>query len=264
MKITIDAAKCRCKEIKLCTCVCPYGFIWELGEKKFPRVNQDLAHYCIACGHCESICPSSAIKVENITELPTGYDKKNKIPAEDIKLFLKTRRSVRTFKDTPIPRKELEDLLNIARWIPTASNKQQVKWMVINSKEKIKQISSLTIDFIKNSKMAKELVERFDQGDDIVLRNAPHLIIALGEKDYFWGSAEAGIALTYLELYAHAKRLGTCWAGYFTRAATGYQPLTDYLDLPENYAVCGGIMIGYPVFRLHSIPFRNQLDVVWR
>jgi len=91
-----------------------------------------------------------------------------------------------------------------------------------------------------------------------------HLIIALGENDYFWGRAEAGIALTYIELYAHAKRLGTCWAGYFTRTAASYQPLIDYLDLPENYSVCGAIMIGYPVFRLHSIPYRNQPDVVWR
>ncbi|MBU1343866.1 MAG: nitroreductase family protein [Proteobacteria bacterium] len=264
MIVTIDTKKCRCKETKLCASVCPYGFIWDLDENNYPRVKQALENYCIACGHCESICPTDAIKVGTLATPPFRYDKKIKIPAEHVELLLKTRRSVRTFKNTPLPRVELEDLLDIVRWIPTASNKQQVKWMVIDSKEKVQQISQLTIDFIKQSNMAKEIVEYYELGDDIILRNAPHLIIALGEKEYFWGSAEAGIALTYLELYAHAKGLGTCWAGFFTRAATLYQPLIEYLDLPHNHSVCGAIMLGHPVFKLHSIPFRKELDVIWR
>lgn len=58
--------------------------------------------------------------------------------------------------------------------------------------------------------------------------------------------------------------IGTCWAGYFTRAVNHFAPLEDYLDLPEAYKVCGSVMIGYPVYKLHSIPSRKKLSVTYK
>ena len=100
------------------------------------------------------------------------------------------------------------------KWIPTASNKQKLKWIVIESPDKVQELSRLTIEWIKENNISKEILEQWEKGEDLILRKAPHLIIALGKKDYFWSGAEAGIALTYLELFAHANKLGTCWAGY--------------------------------------------------
>ncbi len=264
MNLTIDPEKCRCRETKLCISVCPYDFIWTLNEKNVPQLNPGLGYYCIACGHCESICPTGAVKVKSLDNPPLRVDKKARIPTDQAALLLKTRRSVRRFKKAPVPRNELEELLDIARWIPTASNKQQLKWIVINGHSHIQKIARLTIDFIRHAEISKEIPEQFEKGNDIILRHAPHLMVVLGEKDNFWRHAEAGIALTYLELYASAKKFGACWAGYFTRAASQYQPLIDFLNLPDGYTVCGGIMIGHPEFRLHSIPFRKALDVEWR
>ncbi len=264
MKITINDQKCTCKGIKLCATVCPYGFIWDTPKNCAPIVKKDLSHYCIDCGHCDAICPSGAVKLASLETAAVKFDKKEKISPDQASQFLKTRRSVRVFKDTPIPEQQLKSLMDITRWIPTASNKQQVKYLIYNSRDAIEKLAQLTIDFIKSANVSKQIVQQWEKGNDIVLRNAPHLIVVLGEKEYFWGPAEAGIALTYLELFAHANGFGTCWAGFFTRAANHYPPLTKALDLPDNHTVCGGIMVGYPVFKPHRIPFRKQPDIIWR
>ncbi len=126
------------------------------------------------------------------------------------------------------------------------------------------RLNLLTIDWLRQSGSFPEISKQWEKGQDIILRKAPCLVIALGEQDYYWNRAEAGIALTYLELYAHAHGLGTCWAGFFTRAVNTYAPLADFLELPDGYNVCGAVMMGYPVYRPHSIPARNLLDIIWR
>ncbi len=256
--------RCKCKDIKLCATLCPYGFIWETPKGDTPHMKQELSHYCIGCGHCESICPTGAVTVTSLEKPAVRFDKKSAVSSTKALQLLKTRRSVRIFKDTPIPENDLKDLMDVARWAPTASNKQQAKWIIYNSRERIQTFAGHIIEFIKGSGTGDEIIASWKKGEDIVLRHAPHLIVALGEKDYFWSQAEAGIALTYLELLAHAQGFGTCWAGFFTRAANNYLPLIEALDLPENHSVCGGIMLGYPVYKPHAIPFRKRPDIIWR
>ena len=200
----------------------------------------------------------------NKYELINSVSKKAGISKVQAELFLKTRRSSRTFKNKLVPRAELEKILSITKWIPTASNKQKLKWLVIESPDKVQELSRLTIEWIKENNISKEIIEQWEKGEDLILRKAPHVIIALGKGDYFWSGAEAGIALTYLELFAHANKLGTCWAGYFTKAANYFAPLEKFLDLPEGYKVFGSVMIGYPVYKMHSIPARKDLSIIFR
>ncbi|MCD4743684.1 MAG: nitroreductase family protein [Desulfobacteraceae bacterium] len=264
MEILIDHDKCNCKQISLCSAICPYGFILSRNENNEMGLLKEYKHFCINCGQCASICPTSAINIVKNDEYPERYSKKTGISKSQAAQFLKTRRSVRAFKDKKIPRAEIEKILSITKWIPTASNKQKLKWLVIESSDKIHELARLTVEWINKNNISKEIVEQWEKGEDLILRKAPALIIVLGQKDNYWSGAEAGIALTYLELFAHANNLGTCWAGYFTRAVNHFAPLEDYLDLPEAYKICGSVMIGYPVYKLHSIPSRKKLSVIYK
>ena len=67
-----------------------------------------------------------------------------------------------------------------------------------------------------------------------------------------------------LELYAYAKGLGTCWAGYFTTAAKLYPPLTAALRLPAGHQCYGAVMLGYPKTGYELIPQRNAPLVAWK
>ncbi len=264
MEIVIDHDKCSCKTVNLCSAVCPYGFILDRNKNNQMELLKEYRKFCINCGQCVCICPSGAINIVKNREDPVRFDKQSIISGNEAARLLKTRRSVRRFKNKPISRKELEKILSITKWIPTATNKQSLKWIVIESCEEVQRLAELTIDWIKENNISKEILEQWEKGEDLILRKAPHLLIVLGQADYFWSGAEAGIALTYIELFAHAGKLGTCWAGYFTRAASNYAPLEKHLDLPRGYKIFGALMIGYPVYRLHSIPCRKDLSVIYR
>jgi len=57
--------------------------------------------------------------------------------------ILKSRRSVRVFQNQEIPRKVLEDLVDVARFSPTARNVQPWEFIVITNPETLKKISAL-------------------------------------------------------------------------------------------------------------------------
>ncbi|MBW2618220.1 MAG: ferridoxin, partial [Deltaproteobacteria bacterium] len=55
-----------------------------------------------------------------------------------------------------------------------------------------------------------------------------------------------------------------CWAGYLYTAINAYPPLAEALGLPVDHKAYGALMIGYPVFKYHRLPLRNQPRVNWR
>lgn len=57
--------------------------------------------------------------------------------------ILKLRRSVRVFKNKEIPRNVLEDLIEVARFSPTARNVQPWEFIVITKSDNLKKISGL-------------------------------------------------------------------------------------------------------------------------
>jgi nitroreductase len=95
------------------------------------------------------------------------------------------------------------------------------------------------------SPVAAQVASR-QTGQDVVLRNAPCLVVATTDKSFQPnGRDNTHFSLAYAELYAPSIGLGTCWAGFFEACATaGYQPLLNLLNLPENMSVTGGIMVG--------------------
>ena len=58
--------------------------------------------------------------------------------------------------------------------------------------------------------------------------------------------------------------LGTCWAGFFQFAATFWPPLKEALQLPEDHASFGAMMVGYPKYRYQRLPLRNDAQITWR
>ena len=64
-----------------------------------------------------------------------------------------------------------------------------------------------------------------------------------------------------MELAANANNIGSCWAGYFTKAANVYSPLRDILDIPDTYEVFGAMMLGYTKYHFHKIPDRKELNI---
>ena len=265
-QIIVDHEKC----IKdyLCISECPCGFIFDHDESGFPILNDNAENYCIACYHCVAVCPHNALSFT--TQVPKkniSVQEELLIDAEKAEHFLKTRRSYRTFKKKQVSPEILSQLIDVTRWAPTALNNQPIEWLVVHNHKMVSELAELVIEYfkiaVKENNYYSPIIEAWKKNEDVVLRKAPHLIIAHLPKDSYWADIDSGIALTYLELMSNTMGLGACWAGYFARAANSYEPLKRKLDLPANNKVGGAMMIGYRSHKFKSIPHRNQAKIKW-
>jgi len=193
-------------------------------------------------------------------------------PAQ-VERLLKSRRSVRSYKNKPVPRDLLAKLIDIARYAPSGTNAQPVQWLVVEDPKETRRLAGLVVDWMRQIvKEHRELaaVLRFDHmvgawimGVDIPLRGAPHIVAAHAHEDQPLAEGSSYIALTYLELAAYSLGLGACWAGYFQLAAANHARLQEALGLPDGHKCFGAMMVGYPRHRFRRIPLRNEPGVIW-
>lgn len=267
--IQVNQEKCiRCG---LCATVCPTDVIGM--DSSGPKT---IGQRCIACGHCVAVCPKEAL--DNINAPLANQTPLEETPVLDSDTaarFLRSRRSIRSYKETTVPREKILQLLSVARLAPTGGNTQGISYFVIDNKGTLHKITATVIDWMeeeikKNSPWAANFsgnVTKYrETGKDVILRGAPCLIIAKAPKDFMpRGRDNAHFSLTYAELFAPTIELGTCWAGYFEACAlSGYQPLLNLLQLPEKMVVTGGLMVGYPRFSYKRLVDRNPLDVTFQ
>ena len=63
--------------------------------------------------------------------------------AEDRIAFLRSLRAVRSFRPDPVPREVVQDILEVARWSGSASNRQPWELVVIRDREKLGTLALL-------------------------------------------------------------------------------------------------------------------------
>jgi len=257
----------KCTNCALCAEVCPVGFI-SMADSG-PAATGRL---CIACGHCVAVCPAEALDNErNLLKNQIPLKKFPVIERETAEQFLRSRRSIRKYKNQLIPEAEIKKLVDIARFAPSGGNMQGLSYLVVSGKDQLSHISAIVIEWMKkeiekNSPLSfyyKPTVQIFESGNkDIILRGAPHLIIALAKKDNGIATFSTCYSLGYVELYATSMGFGTCWAGFFDFCAnSGHKPMMDLLQIPEDTKTTGSVMLGYPEFTFKRLVDRNPLDV---
>jgi ferredoxin len=113
--IPFEVDKEKCNRDGLCVEECPARIIRLDAKQDIPVPEADFASYCIACGHCVAVCPTGAFRLNWIgpNQCPPVV-KDLQLSREQAEQFLRSRRSIRTFKDKPVERAKLEKLLEIA------------------------------------------------------------------------------------------------------------------------------------------------------
>jgi len=175
---------------------------------------------------------------------------------------IKTRRSIRKYKTTPVGDKTLELILEAARWAPSWGNTQCWRLIVVSD------------DDIKN-RLADTLNATNPAMDAI--REAPLLIVAcaeLGRAGYKegelatdkgdWFMFDVALAMQNLVLAAHSLGLGTVHTGRFDA-----NKVADILEVPQGYCVVEMTPLGYsdqvrdprPRKELSEIVFYNRFGV---
>ncbi len=271
----ITANRDTCTKCGACAAECPFMIVAMNGENGYPGTNQALEKLCINCGHCVSVCPESALTHRHLKpEECLEVKKEWLLSPEQGEHFLRYRRSIRNYLDKPVPREDLERLIEIARYAPTGHNMQPVNWLVVHDREELQRLGVHVTGWMKylienEPEMAASMhlelvVGAWEAGMDRIFHGAPHLILAHGNKANPTCQGACTIALTYLDLAAPSFGLGTCWAGFFQLAAMFWPPMEEALGLPEGHGSFGALMTGYPRYRYHRMPERNKPKIIWK
>ncbi len=264
--ITVDKDKCR--KDGICSKVCVARIIQPADEDNFPGVDEQFEEYCIACGHCVAACPTGALDHRSVPKsdcLPWPDDLR--FDPENIETLLRSRRSIRNYRQKPVPREIMERLLDAARYAPTGANMQNCRYIVCDDPEKLRAFSGVIIDNMRSQStggQSKEmedrtarLIDAWEKGLDPILRHAPAVIVAHFNSVFGDSPINCTLALSYADLMAHALGLGACFCGYLAGGINSSPELKKEIGLPEGHTVAATLLVGYPKIKYLRIPPRN-------
>lgn len=139
--------------------------------------------------------------------------------------FILTRRSIRKFKPTPVDLDLVKRILDVARYAPSAGNRQPWIFVIVTDKE------------VKD-RLAK--IHRWAYP----LENAPVGIVVACNKEISPESyqVDCTCATMYIMFAAHALGLGTVWL----QTLRNIEDVQKILELPSNYIPVAMLALGYP------------------
>ena len=146
----------------------------------------------------------------------------------DIFELIKTRRSIRTFTNRPVPDEVIERIIEAGTWAPSGMNNQPWKFAVIKDSELKKAVSGLT-HYSKIVTGANVLIAVF-------LDNSL-------SYDRTKGCQAIGACLQNMLLYIHSAGLGAVWLGEILKNKDKVLELTGGSKDLELMAV---VALGYP------------------
>ena len=250
--IRIDENMCiRCGK---CVCDCIVGIL-QKGSDGVPMIPEGLENVCINCQHCLAICPAGAVECNNVKAsdcFPSG-----ELP-ESTKMLnlLRMRRSVRHYKNENIPPEIMAQLKDSLAWTPTGCNDHRLAFRIIEDRSQMDFFRQETASMLKKLirwgilglfyPRLKHYLNRILAGEDVVYRNAPHMIVALTPKNAPCKEADPWIALSYFDLLAQSFKLGTCWCGFAVYAIKFNKKIQKRLNIPKNYKVGSVLLFGSP------------------
>lgn len=123
------------------------------------------------------------------------------------------RRAVRKYKDKPVDKALIEQIIDAGRMAPSAMNRQLWKFYVLTDK---KLISSLSPTIVKVANKVLSWAHGIDHSitTDIIFHNAPVVIIITAPKKNEWAALDIGMCSQNMMLAAKSLGLDTCPIGF--------------------------------------------------
>lgn len=214
---------------------------------------------CIQCGHCYAVCPVNAVTMANYRnyEGEAAFDV-TKINSDELLLAMKSRRTVRKFKDTEIPIEDIEKIIEAGRYCPTGTNAQDFHFTVLRKSlpEIEKECVKLFRGAMKFASPLKKYIGNVSIDDNFFFKGSTTVIVVSGK-----GSTSACLASSYMELLAATMGIGVLYSGFFVAATKLNPKIKKLLCLPKDYSPVTCLVLGYPDVKYERIPPRNMAEI---
>ncbi len=156
---------------------------------------------------------------------------------------IKLRKSVRSWEDRPIEEEKLAAVLEAARLAPSASNRQEWRFVVVREAATRKKLASAA-------------------NNQAFVGEAPVVLACCAESDNHRMSCgqlcypiDLAIAIDHIALAAVELGLGTCWIGAFQE-----DKVKALLGIPDEVRVVELLPLGYPADPSPKEKKRKPLD----
>ena len=294
------------------------------GSKKSEFTGQQyFGKICIACHNCEAICPQGALDFPNyyrvekgrwstqaLTVPPKGAGFPNPFmearPPQfgdiedrlsDMERVIYRRRSNRVFKKDQVPREMIHRILEAGRFAPSAGNGQPWKFVVVQNRELLNEISmsccktlGLVTKIYQGKGPMRKLLKNslsFIKPDGIDQRPMAAIQALVtpkfgdGYMDVFFGASTAiyvlvnhmgiskpifstGMCCQNIALAAHSLGLGTCFSGFASEPVNLSGKLKKMLGITWPYDnVATAIVVGFPAVQIDKPVERELPPVEW-
>ena len=146
---------------------------------------------------------------------------------------IKGRRSIRAFKNQGVPAEIVEELIDAARWAPSAGNIQPWEFIIV-----------------RKPRINRRLVEA--ALGQMFIEEAPVVIVVCADEERssqgygvrgktLYCIQDTAAAMQNIHLTAYSLGLGTCWVGAFREEET-----RKILKIPRGMRPVAIIPVGYP------------------
>ncbi|MFX0181932.1 MAG: nitroreductase family protein [Candidatus Hodarchaeota archaeon] len=275
--IKIDINQTSCIQCGACADICYARDVFEIQENGPVVVHPEK---CRLCGHCVAVCPTDSINHEKILLQYCPKIDQQLLPSLDVLIpTLRTRRSYRRYKDRPVSRDILQDLISHSRWIPTGYNRQYLDWIIFTGRRKIDNLLKTTLKEVKrNLEQGKDsenflglsikdidnFLENRAAREKRFFFNAPVLIAGYCDKDTVCAREEATYATYNITLTAERIGLGTCHIGSVQLIFEELPHLQqELLRIPIGKELQVFLIAGYPSWRFRRMVPRRLPKINW-
>ncbi len=288
--IKIDEALC--KKDGLCAMTCMRSIFQQKEKNTLPQIID--SKFCYGCGQCMAICSHGAISHSRYPDgTVTPIISENMPSYDQVMELIRSRRSKRLFKNRPIEKDVLDKVIDAARFAPSGHNEQSTQFIVVQDRDKIHEIGKLTAKGLVKmaqpfryaigrmimrrvigarsteyvTKMVPELetlAAKYNEGDDMILRQAPTLLLFCADSvGGTFAGVNANLALHNATLAAETVGLGCFYTGFVVIVSDRDSSICSSVGLPDTHKIYGALAVGYPRLKFKNWQERNPPKVTW-
>ena len=214
--------------------------------------------HCLNCGHCNAICPVSAIEGGELEEFKYSDD--------ELLVLMGRKRTVRKFdKSSEIKENELERIVFAGETAPTDRNRKSARIYLI--KESLPTVYNEVLDFLvaevkKNGTIDPLYVPtmKLDANREEILWGAEYLVVFVGKNENL---TDAIISAERMQLEAEKLGIGTAYRGDIKKAFNNVESLKKRVEMKRSEEVLIAFAMGHTQLKYIKTAVKKNRKIIY-